>query len=123
MLWEVGRLTWEDLGKMSQPIVNGPMYLPHLYDAFKGYVWQIRRCHSGADLDVCLDAAEWRITDDGLKWNLRDLQTNRFEWWAPGKAVEIREQLAVSCFVVWCGVDREHPVNVSAFRKARVATC
>ncbi|CAG9461027.1 unnamed protein product [Pedinophyceae sp. YPF-701] len=104
VLWDVGRLRWEDLAKFSQPITNGPMYLPHLYDAFAGYLWVLKRCHAGADLMVTVDAAQGIIGED-LAWHCRDLNDNRSAWWAPGKAVEIREWLAPVCKGDGCSRD------------------
>jgi alpha-glucan,water dikinase len=38
VLWDVGRLTKDDLENFSKPIKSWPMHLPHLIDPFKGYL-------------------------------------------------------------------------------------
>ncbi len=37
VLWDVGRLSREDLARFNQPIKAQPLHLPWLIDAFKGY--------------------------------------------------------------------------------------
>ncbi|GFH33737.1 carbohydrate-Binding Module Family 45 protein, partial [Haematococcus lacustris] len=37
VLWDVGRLSRDDLAKFDKPITAFPMHLPHLIDPFKHY--------------------------------------------------------------------------------------
>ena len=69
------------------------MHLPHLMGAFQHYLWILKTCHSGADMDVALEMARGGLEGD-LAWQLTDLLQNRNEWWVPGKIVELRQRLA-----------------------------
>ena len=70
-----------------------PMHLPHLIGPFQHYLWILKTCHAGADMDVALAMARGSLDGD-LAWNLTDLLQNRNEWWVPGKLVDLRGRLA-----------------------------
>jgi alpha-glucan, water dikinase len=91
-LWHRARISREDLAGMARPITAVPMHLPHLTDAFQGYLWTLKATHGGADLDTAAAMAAGALGDD-LAWQVRDLASNRGAWWAAGKAVDIREAL------------------------------
>ena len=69
------------------------MHLPHLIGPFQHYLWILKTCHAGADMDVALQMARGRLDGD-LAWQLTDLLQNRNEWWVPGKLVQLRGRLA-----------------------------
>ena len=73
--------------------VATPLHLPHLIGAFQHYLWILKTCHAGADMDVALEMARGGLDGD-LAWQLTDLLQNRNEWWVPGKIVELRQRLA-----------------------------
>lgn len=95
VLWDNGRITKERLESMHNPIRAWPMHLPHLIPAFNHYLWILKTCHAGADMDTAAEMAKGSL-DDGTRWNVFDLLKNRNEWWAAGKIVEIREQMKYS---------------------------
>ena len=70
-----------------------PMHLPHLIGPFQHYLWILKTCHAGADMDVALQMARGQLDGD-LAWQLTDLLQNRNEWWVPGKLVQLRGRLA-----------------------------
>lgn len=70
-----------------------PLHLPQLIGPMQHYLWILKTCHAGADLDVAFQMARGKIDDD-LSWNLSDLLQNRNEWWVPGKIVDLRERLS-----------------------------
>lgn len=69
------------------------MHLPNLIGPFQHYLWILKTCHAGADMDVALEMARGSLDGD-LAWQLTDLLQNRNEWWVPGKVVELRQRLA-----------------------------
>ncbi|KAF5831865.1 glutathione synthetase ATP-binding domain-like protein [Dunaliella salina] len=93
VLWDMAKLTPEDLANFDKPITAFPMHLPHLIDPFKHYLWLLKVTHSGADLDTAAVMAQG-FMDDDLAWNVFDILANRNEWWVPGKIVEVRSRLA-----------------------------
>eukprot|EP00200_Dunaliella_tertiolecta_P010550 CAMPEP_0202370036 /NCGR_PEP_ID=MMETSP1127-20130417/1744_1 /ASSEMBLY_ACC=CAM_ASM_000462 /TAXON_ID=3047 /ORGANISM="Dunaliella tertiolecta, Strain CCMP1320" /LENGTH=1145 /DNA_ID=CAMNT_0048965873 /DNA_START=13 /DNA_END=3450 /DNA_ORIENTATION=- len=93
VLWDMAKLTPEDLANFDKPITAFPMHLPHLIDPFKHYLWLLKVTHSGADLDTAAVMAQGHMDDD-LSWNVFDILANRNEWWVPGKIVEVRSRLA-----------------------------
>ncbi|KAK9862996.1 hypothetical protein WJX84_004122 [Apatococcus fuscideae] len=92
VLWENGRISREMLASMDKPITNDPYHLPQLIGPFKHFLWILKTCHSGADMDVALEMAKGYLDGD-LTWNLYDLLSHRNEWWVPGKLVELRGRL------------------------------
>lgn len=93
VLWDNGRITKERLETMHNPIKAWPQHLPHLLNAFKGYLWTLKCCHGGADMDTAAEMAKGNLDGDTC-WMLFDMLKNRHEWWVPGKIVEIRHRLA-----------------------------
>ena len=69
------------------------MHLPHLIGPFQHYLWILKTCHAGADMDVALEMARGGLDGD-LAWQLTDLLQNRNAWWVPGKIVELRQRLS-----------------------------
>lgn len=45
VLWDVGRLTPEDLANMDHPIDPSPCHLPHAIPGFEHYLWILKRTH------------------------------------------------------------------------------
>lgn len=45
VLWDVGRLTPEDLATMDHPIEACPCHLPHMIPGFEHYLWILKRTH------------------------------------------------------------------------------
>jgi alpha-glucan,water dikinase len=93
VLWDNGRITKEYLEGMHNPIKAWPHHLPHLINAFKGYLWTLKTCHSGADMDTAAEMAKGHLDGDTC-WMLFDMLSNRNEWWVPGKLVEVRKRLS-----------------------------
>ena len=91
-LWHRAGISRDDLAAMARPLTAAPMYLPHMAGAFEGYLRTLRATHGGADLDSAATMAAGALGDD-LAWAVRDLAANRGAWWAPGKAVELREAI------------------------------
>uniref|UniRef100_A0A383WLS7 Uncharacterized protein n=1 Tax=Tetradesmus obliquus TaxID=3088 RepID=A0A383WLS7_TETOB len=93
VLWDHGKITKERLEGMNIPIKAWPQHLPHMINAFKGYLWTLKTCHSGADMDTAAEMAKGHLDGD-TTWMLFDMLQNRNEWWVPGKIVEVRKRLA-----------------------------
>eukprot|EP00882_Tetradesmus_deserticola_P000936 GHRQ01001016.1.p1 GENE.GHRQ01001016.1~~GHRQ01001016.1.p1 ORF type:complete len:749 (+),score=345.34 GHRQ01001016.1:55-2301(+) len=93
VLWDNGRITKEHLEGLNIPIKAWPQHLPHMINAFKGYLWTLKTCHSGADMDTAAEMAKGHLDGD-TTWMLFDMLQNRNEWWVPGKIVEVRKRLA-----------------------------
>jgi len=89
-LWDRAGISRADLAGMARPLTSAPMYLPHMAGAFEGYLWTLKATHGGADLETAATMARGALGDD-LAWAVGDLVSNRDAWWAPGKAVELRE--------------------------------
>ena len=77
---------------MLNGCADDPLHLPHLIGPFKHFLWILKTCHSGADMDVALEMAKGHLDGD-LTWNLYDLLSHRNDWWVPGKLVELRGRL------------------------------
>ncbi|KAF6251712.1 glutathione synthetase ATP-binding domain-like protein [Scenedesmus sp. NREL 46B-D3] len=105
VLWDNGRITKEHLEGLNIPIkgaarqccckwpvASWPQHLPHMINAFKGYLWTLKTCHSGADMDTAAEMAKGHLDGD-TTWMLFDTLQNRNEWWVPGKIVEVRKRL------------------------------
>jgi len=90
--WDVHRISRAYLESMDHPIRGPPLHMPHLIPAFQGYLHTLKVTHGGANLDTAFQFAQGAL-DDGLRWTIGDLLSNRDAWWAPGKIVEIRSQL------------------------------
>jgi len=69
-----------------------PMHLPQLTDDIKHLKWTLMQVHGGADIDFMIFKAK-----DGLDGEtnglLHEIQSNRHEWWVPGKIIEARSKL------------------------------
>jgi alpha-glucan,water dikinase len=93
VLWDNGKITKERLETMHNPIKAWPQHMPHLINAFKGYLWTLKCCHGGADMDTAAEMAKGHLDGDTV-WMIFDMLQNRAEWWVPGKILEIRHRLA-----------------------------
>jgi len=91
-LWDRAGISKTDLAAMARPITVPPMHLPHMAQAFEGYLWILKATHGGADLETAAAMARGPLGGD-LAWAVGDLVSNRGAWWAPGKAVELREAI------------------------------
>ncbi|KAF8071284.1 R1 [Scenedesmus sp. PABB004] len=93
VLWENGRITREHLEGMHIPLKAWPQHLPHMINPMKGYLWTLKTCHAGADMDTAAEMAKGHLDGD-TSWMVFDVLKNRNEWWVPGKIVEVRKRLA-----------------------------
>lgn len=62
-----------------------PQHLPHLINAFKGYLWTLKTCHSGADLDTAATMSRGHL-DEETNWMISDMLEKRcvpFGWILP----------------------------------------
>ncbi|KAI8469254.1 MAG: glutathione synthetase ATP-binding domain-like protein [Monoraphidium minutum] len=93
VLWERGNITKEYLENMNIPIKAWPMHLPHLIGPMKHYLWILKTCHSGADMDTAAEMCKGYM-DEETRWMLFDMLGQRNEWWVPGKIVDIRGRIS-----------------------------
>jgi alpha-glucan,water dikinase len=47
-----------------------------MINAFKGYLWTLKTCHSGADMDTAAEMAKGHLDGD-TTWMLFDMLQNR----------------------------------------------
>ncbi|EKX34264.1 hypothetical protein GUITHDRAFT_166257 [Guillardia theta CCMP2712] len=69
-----------------------PLHLPQLCNDIKHLRWTLMQVHGGADLDFMIHKASGGL-DGELNGILREIQSNRHEWWVPGKILEARRRL------------------------------
>jgi alpha-glucan,water dikinase len=50
-----------------------------MINAFKGYLWTLKTCHSGADMDTAAEMAKGHLDGD-TTWMLFDMLQNRCAW-------------------------------------------
>jgi alpha-glucan,water dikinase len=48
-----------------------------MINAFKGYLWTLKTCHSGADMDTAAEMAKGHLDGD-TTWMLFDMLQNRY---------------------------------------------
>lgn len=90
--WESGRLSRDDMRSFRQPITYDPLHLPQLTNDMKGYLWTLKKCHAGADLDFIANRAQWAL-DDSCRGTLSDILSNRSSWDIIGKIAGLRHGL------------------------------
>jgi len=105
VIWEVGKLTRDDLGKMcSQGFADHtksgakglnfvPRHLPHMYDDVKSYLGLLKHVHGGSDLFSLCEACKGQYPDHGTECLAFDIFHGRDDPMTIGKILDMRRRL------------------------------
>lgn len=108
VIWEVGKLTREDLGKMcsmgfadhtksgAKGLNFVPRHLPHMYDDVKKYLGLLRHVHGGSDLFTLCEACKGQYPDHGAECLAFEIFNGRDDPMSIGKILELRRKLEPS---------------------------
>lgn len=105
VIWEVGKLTREDLGKMCEcgfkdhtksggkGLNVTPLHLPQLYKDMEGYLGLLKHIHGGSSLfDLC-EACKGQFPDHGAECMAFEVYHSRDDPMVMGRITELRRQL------------------------------
>mmetsp|Transcript_35240 Transcript_35240/g.64410 ORF Transcript_35240/g.64410 Transcript_35240/m.64410 type:complete len:1245 (-) Transcript_35240:200-3934(-) len=105
VIWEEGKLTREDLGKMCQ---NGfadhtksgakglnftPVHLPHMYNDMQNYLGLLKHVHGGSDLLSLCEACKGQYPDHGAECLAFEIYNRRDDGMVIGKILDMRRCL------------------------------
>jgi len=108
VIWEEGKLTREDLGKMcatgfadhtksgAKGLNFVPKHLPHMYDDVKSYLGLLKHVHGGSDLFSLCEACKGQYPDHGAECLAFDIYNSRDDPMTIGKIVDMRRRLVPS---------------------------
>ncbi|CAJ1447365.1 unnamed protein product [Effrenium voratum] len=105
VMWEVGKLTHEDLGKMCQMGFKDhtksggrglnftPVHLPHMYNDVKGFLGLLRHVHGGTDLFALCEACKGQYPDHESECLAFTIFHSRDDPFSLGKILDLRRRL------------------------------
>jgi len=105
VIWEVGKLTREDLGKMcSQGFADHtksgakglnftPKHLPQMYNDVQAYLGLLKHVHGGSDLFSLCEACKGQYPDQGAECLAFDIFNSRDDPMTVGKIINMRRSL------------------------------
>lgn len=105
VIWEVGKLTREDLGKMcSQGFADHtksgakglnftPRHLPHMYNDVRDFLGLLKHVHGGTDLFSLCEACKGQYPDHGTEILAFDIFNGRDDPYSMGKILDMRRRL------------------------------
>ncbi|CAE7201240.1 R1, partial [Symbiodinium natans] len=105
VMWEVGKLSREDLGKMCQMGFKDhtksggrglnftPVHLPHMYDDVKNFLGLLKHIHGGTDLFSLCEACKGQYPDHDSECLAFDIFHSRDDPYSLGKILDLRRRL------------------------------
>jgi len=110
VMWECGKLTREDLGKMCQMGFKDhtksggrglnftPVHLPHMYDDVKNFLGLLKHVHGGSDLFSLCEACKGQYPDHESECLAFDIFHSRDDPFSIGKILDLRRRLEPVCW-------------------------
>lgn len=105
VMWECGKLTREDLGKMCQMGFKDhtksggrglnftPVHLPHMYDDVKNFLGLLKHVHGGTDLFALCEACKGQYPDHDSECLAFSIFHSREDPFSMGKILDLRRRL------------------------------
>ncbi|CAK8994716.1 unnamed protein product [Durusdinium trenchii] len=110
VMWECGKLTREDLGKMCQMGFKDhtksggrglnftPVHLPHMYNDVKSFLGLLKHVHGGSDLFSLCEACKGQYPDHESECLAFDIFHSRDDPFSMGKILDLRRRLEPLCW-------------------------
>eukprot|EP00439_Symbiodinium_sp_Y106_P057822 s1675_g8.t1 len=105
VMWEVGKVSREDLGKMCQMGFKDhtksggrglnfvPVHLPHMYNDVKNFLGLLRHVHGGSDLFSLCEACKGQYPDHDSECLAFGIFHSRDDPFSMGKILDLRRRL------------------------------